>query len=262
MLTPSISIRSRTAWVAIGLALGISLAACSPAGTPVPATASPPPTSAPTALPVPTATVPSPSATPAEAATPTTQVTTTTAGNLRLVLAADGNEARYLVREQLASLQSPNDAIGATQDVTGVLVLTPDGAVVSEESRFTVDLRTLRSDSSLRDGFIQRSTLETGQYPTAEFVPAEAIGLPAPLPTSGQVAFQLVGELTVHGATRPSTWEVTAQIVDGRELVGQATTNFTFSDFGMTTPSVARVLSIEETIRLEYDFHLVLEPAS
>jgi polyisoprenoid-binding protein YceI len=73
------------------------------------------------------------------------------------------------------------------------------------------------------------------------------------------VTFQLVGDLTVHGVTRPTTWEVTAQIVDGQALVGSATTSFTFADFGMTAPRVSVVLSVEETIKLELDFHLVLE---
>jgi polyisoprenoid-binding protein YceI len=174
------------------------------------------------------------------------------------VVAPDGNEARYVVREQLANVSLPGDAIGTTTDVTGMIVLTVDGKVVPEESRFVVDLRTLRSDADMRDNFIQRSTLETGRFPTAEFVPAEAIGLPSPLPTSGDVAFQLAGDLIVHGVTRPATWEVTAQVL-GQELVGRASTSFTFGDFGMQVPRVARVLSIEDNIRLEYDFRLVLD---
>jgi polyisoprenoid-binding protein YceI len=190
---------------------------------------------------------------PTEAASPSTE------GQLRLVLAASGNEARYLVREQLAGVSLPSDAVGATSAVTGVMVLTADGAVVSEESSFAVDLTTLRSDSNLRDGFIQRNTLETGRFPTAEFVPVEALGLPSPLPTSGEVTFQLVGDLTLHGVTQRVTWDVTARAADGRELVGTAATRFTFGDFGMAIPRVARVLSIEDHIRLEYDFHLVLE---
>jgi hypothetical protein len=41
--------------------------------------------------------------------------------------------------------------------------------------------------------------------------------------------------------------------------VGSAVTSFTFADFGMTVPRVSVVLSVEETIKLELDFHLVLE---
>ena len=89
-------------------------------------------------------------------------------------------------------------------------------------------------------------------------MPTEAAGLPSPLPTSGEVTFQLTGNLIIHGVTRPTTWEVTGQ-VNEQEFTGIAKTNFTFADFGLTIPRVARVLSVEDNIRLEYDFLLVRE---
>ena len=146
-----------------------------------------------------------------------------TAGDRRLrwTLAPEGNEARYRVREQLATLSLPSDAVGVTASMTGTIVIDPDGKVVSEESKFVVDLRTLKSDKSRRDGYVQRNTLQTSQYPTALFVPTEVIGLPSPLPTSGQATFQLVGDLTVRDVTRSTTWDVTVN-VNGQELIGTA----------------------------------------
>jgi len=247
--------------LAIGLVagLGILLAACStaaieaaPTATPIVSPSAPSPTPAPPQA--------EPSAAPANSPAPAATASSATDGQLRLVLASDGNEARYRVREQLASLSFPSDAVGATSAISGTLVIEADGTVVRGESRFVIDLQALRSDSSLRDGFIQRNTLETSRFPTVEFVPTEALGLPSPLPASGEVTFQLVGELTLHGATRSTTWEVTARI-EGQELIGSAATTFTFGDFNLTIPSVARVLSIEDHIQLEYDFHFVLDPA-
>ena len=121
-----------------------------------------------------------------------------------------------------------------------------------------VDLTTLHTDNNRRDGYIQRNTLETGTYPEAVFVPTAAAGLPSPLPDSGPVAFQLSGDLTVHGVTRPVTWEVTAEIA-GQSLSGTATTSITFTDFGMTLPRVGPVLSVEDLIALELDFVLTIE---
>ena len=34
----------------------------------------------------------------------------------------------------------------------------------------------------MRDGYIQSSTLETEKFPTIEFVPKRAVGLPVPMP--------------------------------------------------------------------------------
>jgi polyisoprenoid-binding protein YceI len=179
-------------------------------------------------------------------------------GALRLVLATEGNQAQFAVREQLAGLDFPNDAVGTTTAVSGALVILPDGQLIEGESRFVVDLTTLKTDSSRRDGYIQRNTLETGTYPEAVFVPTATAGLPAPLPASGAVAFQLTGDLTVHGVTRPVTWDVTGEIA-GNALRGTATTSITFTDFGMTLPRVGPVLSVDDLIRLQLDFTLNAE---
>ncbi len=178
------------------------------------------------------------------------------APRLRLVVAPTGNEARFKVREQLASLSLPNDAIGVTRGIGGTLVLDAAGRVVSADSKFTVDLTSLQSDRERRDGYIKRRTLETDRYPTAVLVPTALRGLPAPLPDSGALTFELAGDLTIHGVTRPTTWQVTATASHG-EFSGTASTRVRFEDFGMTQPRVAIVLSVQDDIGLEYDFHLV-----
>jgi polyisoprenoid-binding protein YceI len=227
--------------------LGLILAACSQAP------------SAPTA---PTAPVSPPTA-PAQTTvgiTPTapSQDSPAPTGQSHLVLDPAKSEARYRVREQLASISFPSDAVGATRAISGTIAIEPDGTVVSQESKIVVDLTTLKSDKAQRDRYVQRNTLQTSTYPAAEFVPTKAIGLPSPLPTSGTVTFQLAGDLTIHGVTRPTTWAVTAS-VDGQGLTGSASTSFTFEDFGMSAPRVPVVLSVEDTIKLEVDFHLVLD---
>ncbi len=221
------------------------LASCAPAPVAAPPTAAPAQPTAPEAPVPPTETVATPAAVSLD-------------GVLRLVVAPEGNEARFRVREQLVSLTLPSDAVGTTSGVSGAIVMQPDGQILAGESRFVVDLTTLHSDSDRRDGYIQRNTLETGTYPEAIFVPTAVTGLPSPLPESGAVAFQLTGDLTVHGATRPVTWDVTAQI-EGRTLRGTAATSITFTEFGMTLPRVGPVLSVEDLIVLELDFALTLE---
>ena len=178
------------------------------------------------------------------------------AGQVRFELAPAGNEARYRVKEQLAGVNLPGEAVGATSAITGVVVLTRTGAVVPGTSSFVVDITGLKSDSARRDGFIQRSTLQTAQFPKVELAIKELRGLTYPLPASGELKFELVGDLTVHGVTKPSTWQVTGTPKDGG-VAGTATTSFGFDEFGLTKPKVMSVLSVDDTIRLEYTFHLV-----
>ena len=175
---------------------------------------------------------------------------------LQLVVAPDGNEVRYRIREQLAGFDLPNDAVGATSDVTGGIAFDGKGQLVPASSKFVVNVATLKSDKDRRDGYVRGRVLETSQFPTVELAPTALRGLTLPVPTSGSKTFQLVGDLTVHGVTKPTTWQVDAKF-DGTRVSGTAATAFVFSDFGLTQPRVPVVLSVADTIKLEYTFSLV-----
>ncbi|HEY7061937.1 MAG TPA: YceI family protein [Chloroflexota bacterium] len=184
----------------------------------------------------------------------------TIAGELRFIFASGTSQARYRAREQFVGAAVQNDAVGSTNAVSGQIVVDTAHNVVRDASRITVDLRSLESDQRQRDQFIQQNTLQTAQYPTAEFVPTEVRGLPATLPASGALTFQLAGDLTVHGVTHPVVWDVQAQM-QGADASGTARTEVTLADFSMTKPQVARILSIEDTIALEMDFQATSAPA-
>jgi polyisoprenoid-binding protein YceI len=164
-------------------------------------------------------------------------------------------KARYKVREQLAGINFPSDAVGTTESVTGTIVINPDGSVDAAQSKLTVDLRTLKSDQDMRDGFIQSRTLETDKYPTLVFVPKRAVGLPQPLPSGrgAQAGFQLVGDMTLHGVTKEVTWNVVATFGND-QIAGRATTTLQFATFNITKPSLARLMSVEDKIDLEVEF--------
>jgi len=172
---------------------------------------------------------------------------------------ASGTKATYRVREQLAGLNFPDDAIGSTEGVTGTLVLLPDGTFDAAKSKLTFDLKALKSDQDMRDGYVQARTLETDKFPTAEFVPHKLQGVPSPLPApdrpTGQSGFQLTGDLTVHGVTKEVTLNGYATF--SKDLVaGRALTSFTFATFGLTKPSLARLLRVDDKIDLDIQFRL------
>lgn len=174
-------------------------------------------------------------------------------GGLRVTLVADGSEARYRAREVLVGRGLPSEAVGRTRAVSGTIAVDGGGSLVVAGSAVSVDLRGLQSDERRRDNFIQAETLQTNRYPSADFVPTEVRGLPSPLPTAGEVAFGLLGDLTVHGVARPTLWQVVAR-VDGAQVAGIAITRLKITDFGMELPRVAVLLSIEDELALEVDF--------
>jgi polyisoprenoid-binding protein YceI len=165
-----------------------------------------------------------------------------------------GTKARYRVTEQLAGISFPSDAVGTTETISGTIIVNPDGSI-APGSKLTVDLRTLTSDQSMRDGFIQNRTLETAKFPMLEFVPKRAVGLPSPLPAGNQAqaGFQLIADVTLHGVTKETTWNVVATF--GNATVGgRATTTVDYAMFNMTKPSLARLVSVEDKIHLEIEF--------
>ncbi len=183
--------------------------------------------------------------------------TSQAARRLTLNVAPSGSEARYRVREQLVGVSLPGDAVGRTSKVSGAIVIESNGRVVKEGSKFVVDLTSITTDVSMRDGFVRRNTLQTDQFPNAEFIPTGITGLPSSIPVAADLAFKMTGDFTVHGVTKPATWDVKGKMVATGEFTGTATTGFKFGDYGLTIPRVPRVMSVVDSIRLELDLHLV-----
>ena len=177
----------------------------------------------------------------------------------RVDLVVGDSEARYRAQEVLVG-RGANEAVGRTSNVSGAIQVEADGAIAADQSRIIVDLTSLQSDSSTRDNYIKRSTLRVSEFPNAVFVVTSAPGLPVPLPTSGTAAFELMGDLTVRGVTRPTTWQATATFAE-RDVTGSATTTVLMTDFGMTPPRVGSVVSIEDSVKLELDVRATVAPS-
>ncbi len=175
---------------------------------------------------------------------------------VQFALAPAGNEARFVVREQLMTFDRPNDAVGRTTHISGGVRVAPDGRIDPSASQIVVDLATLATDKPNRDTWIKSHTLKTDSFPRASLVVKEIEGLPVPLPLSGSFRLKLRGDLEIHGVSRPTTWDLQLT-ANGGDYSGTATTHVKFEDFGMDQPRLMIVMSVVDDIRLEYDFHLV-----
>ena len=171
------------------------------------------------------------------------------AGDIRLELQSS-SKACYIAHEQLVGRKLPNQTVGSTRAVAGAIVLDGSNSVKADQSKLVLTLTSFESDDGQRDGAVSRMFRTA---PSAEFVVRQVSGLPSAFPNSGTVKFQLVGDMTIKGVTKPVTWDVDAQF-DGGSVNGSATTAIKFSDFGMPTPKTALVLSVEDTLGLRIDF--------
>jgi polyisoprenoid-binding protein YceI len=245
-----------------GILFALCVSACSGSSTTAqPTAAATEPTAAaaqPTAALVqPTATAPPTSAPTAQTNTDNTPTAHTSTDGVRLTIDAANSQAQFRAREQLANRSLPSDAIGTNKDVEGAITVSPSG-IVPEGSSITVKLDSLQSDSRQRDNFIKQNTLEVAHYPTAQFVPMALHGLALPVPDAGSATFQIEGDLTVHGVTKPTTWDMNATF-SPQDVTGSGTTMVTLDQFGMQKPRVFTVLSIDDDITLELDFRAVRE---
>lgn len=195
----------------------------------------------------------SPTATPSPTAAPSTVATAAAATGGLTFTVASGSKAVVRVNEQLADRPLPSDAVLTSTRVSGEFTLLPDGTF-APGSKIVVDLSGLASDNSLRDNTVRRSVLETQRFPEASFVPVKATGLPLPLPAAADLAFQVTGQLTIHGVTKEATFDVTGKRSEGDlQTAANVTPAITFAAFGMSQPRVFTVISIKDEIRLEVD---------
>jgi polyisoprenoid-binding protein YceI len=171
----------------------------------------------------------------------------------------EGSEAGYRVREKLARLPAPSDAVGRTTAVEGGFLLSGEAGRYSvSDIQVRVDLTRLSSDSPRRDNALSERGLETDRFPTASFLSEGPIDIPGDIGEGEPVELTLNGQLTIHGVTRKVSIPVEAQTASNRiRVVGSMT--IPMADFGIEPPSVANIVSVEPTGTLEFD--LVLEKA-
>jgi polyisoprenoid-binding protein YceI len=164
--------------------------------------------------------------------------------------------AGYRVREQLAFLQAPSDAVGRTSEITGSATITgTSAALVVSAATFTVDVQSLTSDQQMRDSHIQTLGLESAQFPKATFVLSSPVTLPGNAASGAEIHVSLIGALTIHGTTNTETIPVEARLSGSDiEVVGSIT--FPWGAFNMQAPNVAGFVSVDSTATMEFDLFL------
>ena len=161
----------------------------------------------------------------------------------------------YRVREQLAFLDSPNEAVGRSTAVTGTMQVAGDTV---ESVRIEADLTRLTSDESRRDNAIRQRGLESERYPTATLELTEPIKLATTPAQDQKVRGQGKGRLTVHGVTRQVDLSVTGLWTGPTiQVAGQLPVKL--SDYQIKAPRFGPVISIEDSAAV--DFSLVFERA-
>ncbi len=157
------------------------------------------------------------------------------------VLSDDSSFAGYRVGEELAGI-GVTEAVGRTSAVSGSLEL--EGSTLTAVN-IEVDMTSLRSDDSRRDGAMGRQALETGAFPTATFVLTGSFDLGG-IPKEGiAVSVAATGDLTLHGVTQSLEFPLEAQLV-GDRIVVVGSVDIVYGDFGIALPAAPILVGVND----------------
>lgn len=153
-------------------------------------------------------------------------------GTLDGVWVPNGTQlAGYRIAETLAG--QATEGVGRTDRVDGAFSIV--GTTITEAD-FSVDMASVKSDSSRRDGQYNSRLMETDTYPTAGFVLTQPIELGAEPAEGEAISVEAVGDLTLKDTTREVTFELEARR-DGGTITVVATYEIVFADWGIEDPS-------------------------
>jgi polyisoprenoid-binding protein YceI len=144
---------------------------------------------------------------------------------------AEGTTVGYRVEEVLFGQST--EGVGRTSEVEGTMTI--DGNEVTEVE-LTVDMASVTSDSSQRDGQFTGRIMETSAHPTATFALTAPIDLGSVPADGAAVTVSATGDLTLKGVTKSVTFDLQAQRAGGTISV-QGAIPITFADYGINDPS-------------------------
>ena len=156
-----------------------------------------------------------------------------------------------------------HDTLGYVEKIDGgaSAAVTAEGRLADPAVQFTFAADTMDSKDEKRDRRMKTKFMETGLYPRIAFRSTGAgPGLQGAAPVAGAskekpVAFDLQGDLTIHGVTRSITVPVAVYPHDGL-LVTEGAAVLYLRDFSIKNPSFF-IFRTAEDVKIE--FHIELQ---
>jgi polyisoprenoid-binding protein YceI len=164
----------------------------------------------------------------------------------------DASAFGYRVDEVLAGVNTT--AVGRSNEISGLMTIAGTTIPVVD---IEVQVASITSDESRRDGAFTGRIMNADEFPTATFNLTQPIELGA-VPADGeQITASATGNLTLRGVTNEVTFEVTAQ-ANGQLIGVLGSIPVLFSDYGIDNPSFAGVTTEDNGL---VEFVLVFERA-
>ena len=179
-------------------------------------------------------------------------VSTTVAPEIIKASALDGqwpvvNESVVGYRVQEVIVGQSTEGVGRTSAVEGSLTIVGDEVT---SAKFTVDMTSLKSDSTRRDRQVNTRILDTSAFPTATFALKKPIKLTPEAIAGGVLSVKTTGTLTLRGVTRDIDFTLNARLVENVIEVNGSIL-LVFADWSIPDPSISAIV-VEDRGQLEF----------
>ncbi len=154
---------------------------------------------------------------------------------------AAGSIATFTVKEKLARLPLPNEAVVRGTALSGTLNRVGPSAVV-------LDLHQLTSDSSQRDRYMRNTMFRNA--PTATFTLDQIPAMPEGFLTGLAAPGAVTGTLSIGG--REVRLNLTGEArYDGEKIYLLGRASFTWDELALRPPNISGIVQVEDTVAVE-----------
>ena len=145
----------------------------------------------------------------------------------------------YRVKETIVGQKT--EGVGRTSEITGSLTIVDEQVTAAE---FTVDMTTLKSDSTRRDRQVNTRILDTVSFPTATFTLKEPITLTPEALAGSDFSVDTTGTLALRGVTKDIDLTLIARLVDDVIEVN-GSIQIVFTDWSIPDPSISSIIVVD-----------------
>lgn len=158
-------------------------------------------------------------------------------------ISQEKSTATFTIDEMLRG--KPFTVIGTTNQIAGDIAVSAEAL---EVGTITINARTLKTDSTQRDGAIARLILQS-EKPENEFITFK----PTSVEQIGEgMVYRVTGDLTISGITKPAVLDVQMNTSAGT-LTGTAEGVLKRSDYNLVIPNIPFVANVPDEFTIKAD---------
>ncbi|MFA5155257.1 MAG: YceI family protein [Patescibacteria group bacterium] len=170
-----------------------------------------------------------------------------------LSIIPEQSKAQYSMNELLRG--TPTLVVGSTSQLAGEIGVKTDRPAAIKIGEIKLDAASFVTDIAARDKNVVELIFKANepQNKYIVFQPTQVSGVPEILTPDQGFPVRIEGNLTISGTTRPVTFVGGITWRQDGSLVGSATTDLTYGDFGLKIPDFPFLSNVDQVVKLEID---------